>query len=112
MNRLSHVPWYRWCMPAGILFLPALLAACATNQPSATDWPTYLHDAGGSHYSPLATINTRNVTQLQIIWTYHMRPRSAPMVHGSRYRVSEASPLVVNGTMYLPTPYGRVVALD
>ena len=31
---------------------------------------------------------------------------------GARLRVSEAIPIVVAGTMYLPTPYGHVVALD
>ena len=95
-----------------VLPLFTLLGSCTTIGPSPTDWPTYLHDAGGSHYSPLAQINTHNVTQLRIAWTYHMRPASAPATRSGRYGVSEASPLVVNGTMYLPTPYGRVVALD
>ena len=104
---MKHPPRY---LCAALLL--ALVVACATNQPSATDWPTYLHDAGGSHYSPLAQINTRNVTQLRLAWTYHMRPRSPTTPVGAHYRVSEASPLVVNGVMYLPTPYGRVVALD
>ena len=31
---------------------------------------------------------------------------------GSGFRPSEATPLVINGIMYLPTPYSRVVALD
>ena len=89
------------------------VGACATDpQPSSTDWPTYLHDPGGSHYSPLSQINTHNVTQLRIAWTYHMRPTSAQATRRGRYGVSEASPLVITGTMYLPTPYGRVVALD
>src|SRR3569833_414674 len=98
--------------PSGILLLLALLVSCAANKPPATDWPTNQHDAGGSHYSPLAQIFFCFVSFLWVFWTYHMRPRSAPMFRGSRYRISEASPLVVNGTLYLPTPYGRVVALD
>ena len=105
---------FRRCAgPFHAVALFALLSACATDpQPSSTDWPTYLHDPGGSHYSPLSQINTRNVTQLRIAWTYHMRPRSAQATRRGRYGVSEASPLVIAGTMYLPTPYGRVVALD
>src|SRR6185369_6640243 len=31
---------------------------------------------------------------------------------GSGFRPSSATPLVINGTMYLSTPYSRVVALD
>lgn len=92
-----------------------LLCSCRTAQLSATDWPTYLHDAGGTRYSPLAQINTDNVSHLEVAWTYHMRPDGLGVPAGrggARYAVSEASPLVVKGTMYLPTPYGRVVALN
>jgi glucose dehydrogenase len=32
--------------------------------------------------------------------------------HGGGRRSSQATPIVINGTMYLPTPYGTVVALD
>jgi quinoprotein glucose dehydrogenase len=90
-------------------------------------------------YSPLSQINTANVTQLAEAWSYSMRP--APAAPGndastqepgaaadaaqraaegvgqlprrrSRFGGSEATPLVVDGLMYLPTPYRHVVALE
>ena len=105
----------------------ALAAAAHAATPSAgSDWPTYGHDPGGMRYSPLAQITPANVGRLQAAWVYHMRPANAgsaaaavsatpeaQMGHGrSGYAASEATPIVIKGVMYLPTPYGRVVALD
>ena len=86
----------------------------------AQDWPTYGHDPGSTRHSPLRQINTGNVAHLTRAWTYHMAPASteaatsAPAAgagRGGRPRTSEASPIVVDGIMYLPTPYNHVVAL-
>ncbi|HEY4172478.1 MAG TPA: PQQ-binding-like beta-propeller repeat protein, partial [Rhodopila sp.] len=101
----------------------AALATAAHAAPKPGDWPTYGRDPGGMRYSPLTEITPANVGKLQVAWTYHMRPANAvaaaaamPETMGGSHRtgfaVSEASPLVVDGVMYLPTPYGRVVALD
>jgi quinoprotein glucose dehydrogenase len=82
--------------------------------PSATDWPTYGHDPGGTRYSPLTQITPANVGRLQAAWVYHMKPASgAGAGSGSAgFSAGETTPLVINGTMYVSTPYGRVVALD
>ncbi len=94
-----------------------------------TDWPVYGHDQGGRRYSPLARINTKNVTQLRRAWIYHMsedvsssaRPSGPPdevpeypsaATRRSRLRPSQATPIVIGNVMYLPTPYSRVVALE
>ena len=89
-----------------------LLASCGIARLSSTDWPTYMHDPGGSRYSPLAQIDVHNVTRLQVAWIYHMRPASTDGPLHRRFAASEASPLAINGTLYLPVPYGRVVALN
>jgi quinoprotein glucose dehydrogenase len=101
----------------------ALLAACSST-PVSGDWPTYHHDAGGTRFSPLDQITPANVSTLQPVWTYHMRPPQTtsltrisdagdgPPVRLGRFAPSQATPLVVNGRMFLSTPYGRVVALD
>jgi quinoprotein glucose dehydrogenase len=92
-----------------------------------TDWPIYGHDPGGQQFSPLKQINTKNVTQLRVAWTYDARPAAAPTPDSSvapsaestiqparppRNRSSEASPLVVGNVLYLGTPYNHVVALE
>jgi quinoprotein glucose dehydrogenase len=97
--------------------------------PSTTEWPTYGHDSGGTRFSPLTQITPANVAQLQPAWVYHMKPPAAPDAvltgadtpaqgRGGRggsvggFASGETTPLVINGVMYVSTPYGRVVALD
>lgn len=110
-----------------ILTLLVLLAACAgasrtgpatvvvnpTTLASAGefDWPVYGRDAGGTRYSPVAHITRENVATLRPAWSYatgELRPERATR----RPPAFEATPLVVDGTMFLSTPLGRVVALD
>jgi quinoprotein glucose dehydrogenase len=100
--------------------------------PLAQEWPTYGHDPGGIRYSPVAQLTPGNVGQLQVAWVYHMKPPApagAPQASadsgaagppqgrggrgsGSGFSSGETTPLVINGVMYVSTPYGRVVALD
>jgi quinoprotein glucose dehydrogenase len=106
------------------------LTQSPTKTPS-TEWPTHGHDPGGMRFSPVTQITPANVSELQVAWVYHMRPEPAPGAApagaaggagaapgrgrgrgGSGFASSETTPLVVNGVMYISTPYGRVVALD
>jgi quinoprotein glucose dehydrogenase len=75
---------------------------------ASREWPTYGHDPGGMRFSPLTEITPANVGRLQVAWTYHMKPAAST----ARFASSEVTPLVVNGTMYLATPYYQVVAVD
>src|SRR5215510_7294930 len=43
-----------------------------------TDWPTYGHDPGSTHYSPLKQIDTSNVSKLTRAWTFHMNTATDP----------------------------------
>jgi quinoprotein glucose dehydrogenase len=98
-----------------ILFLPALLLTIGVLAKPKTsgdgDWPAYGRDSGGSRYSPLTEINRSNVTSLKIAWTYRtgaidVKGRSVPNAS------FEATPIVIDGTLYLSTPFNRVIALD
>jgi glucose dehydrogenase len=83
-----------------------------------SDWPMYGHDPESTRYSPLKQINTQNVQSLTPAWTYHLtkegeRPKnSGPVGRGGGRRSSQATPIVVNGVLYMPSPYGTVIALD
>ena len=81
-----------------------------TRAPSR-DWPVYGGDSGGSRFSALAAITPRNAAALEIAWTYHTGEAAVTITRGSP-PAFEATPLVIDGTMYFPTPLGRVVALD
>ena len=86
-----------------------LVQACA--QVQVADWPYYGGDAGGSRYTSLAEIDRRNVATLKIAWEYHTGDVSDGK-DGRRASAFETTPIVAGGTMYLSTPYSRVVALD
>ena len=87
----------------------AVIGLAAAPAMALEEWPTYGHDYGDSRYSPLAQITPANVAGLKPAWTYHMRP---PGREARGFASSENTPLVVGGTMFVSTPYGRVVALD
>ena len=94
------------------LTFSALPASCQS------DWPMYGHDYSSTRYSPLKQINTQNVQHLVPGWTYHMKKdgpqsRSAGAVgRGGGRHSSQATPIVVNGVLYMPTPYSTVIALE
>jgi quinoprotein glucose dehydrogenase len=56
-------------------------------------------------YSPLTLINTRNVTELRLAWTYD----SNDAFPGSEM---QSHPVVVDGTVYVTTPTMKVAAID
>ncbi len=79
----------------------------ATGAPSAaTEWPAYGGDAGGSRYAPIAQINRGNVAQLREAWRFNTGELEAGE------RAFEATPIVVDGMLYLSTPLGKIFALD
>ena len=99
------------------------LIACAGSPAFCqTDWPMYGHDPSSMRYSPLDQINTGNVQTLKRAWTFHLSTEAEPTPLSSasagvpaaavRPRSSEATPIVVDGMMYLPTAYGTVLALE
>ena len=96
---------------AGGLLLPAIFAQAPSPIPPG-DWPGYTRDSSGQRFSPLTQINTKNVTGLVEAWSFNLGEEPAP---GSTAHpkpvISAATPIVVNGVMYLPAGK-RVVALD
>ena len=84
-------------------------AGCFQSAPDG-DWPAYGRDPGGQRFSPLTMINRNNVRGLQVAWTFHTGDAYQPS--RSRSTAFEATPIYVEGTLYLGTPLGRVFALD
>ncbi len=72
------------------------------------EWTAYGHDALGSRFSPLTQITPENVTGLEVAWMY----RTGDTTHARQPTKFEATPLMVDGTLYLSTPFARVIALD
>jgi quinoprotein glucose dehydrogenase len=74
------------------------------------EWLAYGRDPGGERYSPLVDVNRKNVATLQVAWTFRTGDAYQPL--RNRPTAFEATPLYVDGTLYLSTPLGRVIALD
>jgi len=87
----------------------AMLSVGSENK-SEGEWPYYGHDPGGQRFSPLTAINQQNVGTLQVAWTF--RTGDAYQPPDSRATAFEATPLYVDGKLYIGTPLGRVIALD
>jgi quinoprotein glucose dehydrogenase len=78
---------------------------------AAEDWPVVGGDPYGTRYSSLDQINRENVAGLEVAWSYRTG-ESAPEYRTREEPILESTPIVVDGTMYLSTPLGRVIALD
>ena len=77
----------------------------------ADEWSAYGRDSGGTRYSPLEQITPENVGKLQTAWTFHTGDVSDGS-KGIRATGFETTPLVMEGRLYLTTPFNRVIALD
>ncbi|HVT94991.1 MAG TPA: pyrroloquinoline quinone-dependent dehydrogenase [Bryobacteraceae bacterium] len=89
-------------------------ALCVSGASRSEDsgWPVYGHDAGGTKYSPLAEINLKNVQHLKVAWTLHTKDMYDPKGHGGRKSAFECTPLFIDGTLYVTTAFGRILAVD
>jgi len=91
---------------AMLMVLPALALANADVEKhiaNSKNWATQAGDMFNQRYSKLKQINKGNVGKMQVAWTF-----STGVLRGH-----EGSPLVIDGTMYLHTPFpNNVFAID
>ena len=98
---------------APIVSEPAARPADRGRKPN--EWPVYGGDAGGLKYSPLTTIDKSNVGKLAVAWTWKtgeqpFTPNGAAVP--ARPGQFQATPIAIGDTLFLSTPFNRVVALD
>jgi quinohemoprotein ethanol dehydrogenase len=72
------------------------------NTPTSKDWPTIGLDYAETRFSKLNQINADNVKNLGLKWTYNLES----------VRGVEATPLVVDGIMYVSASWSVVHAID
>jgi quinoprotein glucose dehydrogenase len=107
---------YRYfdCPTRGLLLTLLILGLVSRGGAQArpdTGWPNYGNDGGGTRYSPATQIDRTNVTQLKAAWTY----RTGALPHDQeldKKAAFEATPILVDGKLFLSTPYDHVVALN
>src|ERR1700704_1686589 len=73
------------------------------------DWSANGRDVQGTRYSPASEITRENVSRLEVAWSYRTG-ETDPRFKTKKATAFEATPLVVDGTMYLGTPLVRVTA--
>lgn len=71
------------------------------------EWLLNGRSFGGEHFSPLAMIDAGNVGRLGFAWEF-----KDFVVRGRSHRALEANPVMVDGRLYFPGPWGVVYALD
>jgi alcohol dehydrogenase (cytochrome c) len=71
-------------------------------KPNPADWLMWRRTLDSWGYSPLDEINRNNVPRLKMVWTRGI----------GTGRTQEATPLVYNGTMYIPNPGDLIMAMD
>ncbi len=74
-------------------------------------WRHYGGDAGGKRFSPHDQITPANVATLRQAWVY----RTGDASDGKRFpgkSTFKATPILNDDTLYLSTPFNRVIALD
>jgi alcohol dehydrogenase (cytochrome c) len=69
--------------------------------PDPADWLNWRRTLDGWGYSPLDQINRDNVQQMQLVWSWQLGPG-----------LSQPTPLVHDGVMYIPNPRNVVHAVD
>lgn len=94
----------------GIVCIGCAAAAYGQSKQDA-GWPAYGNDAGGTRYSTATQIDRSNVDKLKVAWTYRTGAleQSKRLINKAAF---EATPILVDGKLFLSTPYNHVIALD
>ncbi len=90
-------------LAVGLLFT---FSSCHNdNKGQYTSWEVYRGDDGTNAYSQLKQINVKNVSHLQVAWTYRTGDKTD-------YVSLECNPIIVNNILYGLSPRLKVFALN
>jgi quinoprotein glucose dehydrogenase len=94
-----------------VLFIATALALSPQSRPPQVEWLYYGGDPGNSRNSPLTDINPGNLQRLQVVWQWkHWETRLAE--YGTAPGFFENTPLMIDGVLYVTTPYNSIAAID
>ena len=109
MSTFKPFCYFRWLLL--FLFTMWLISTAQGQAKPDTGWPTYGNDSEGTRFSPATQIDRSNVSQLKPAWTFRTGalPHDEELDHKAAF---EATPILVDGKLFLSTPYDHVIALD
>ncbi|MBL7873573.1 MAG: PQQ-binding-like beta-propeller repeat protein [Cyclobacteriaceae bacterium] len=90
-----------------LLIASWIITSCTGPTKKYTGWPVYNGGKEGLKYSSLTQINTTNVTQLGVAWTYHTG--DADTLHHSQI---QCNPIMIDGVLYGVGPQMKLFAID
>lgn len=88
-----------------ITIIPFLVSCHSKKQ--YTTWSCYKGSPESIHYSSLTQIDTNNVKELQIAWTYHTG--DADTIHNSQI---QCNPIIVDSILYGTSPQMKLFAVN
>lgn len=102
---------------AGWMFKPQTLVTANEEVPvtpvakgsQQTDWKHWGNTTHGDRFAALDQINKQNVNQLEVAWVAHTG--DIPQSNGSGAE-DQNTPLQIGDTLFVCTPYSKVLALD
>jgi len=98
---------YEFRMKNLLLFSILVIAACNTSENiNYDDWQVYLGDNMSSQYSGLDQINSENVTNLRVAWSYSSNDKHS----GNRSQI-QCNPLIIDGILYGTSAQLKLFAL-
>jgi quinoprotein glucose dehydrogenase len=100
---------------SAVLFIASALAVSpqgvAPGRQARVEWLYYGGDPGNSKYSLLTDINRGNIQRLQIAWQWKHWETPLP-AYGTTPGFFENTPLMIDGVLYVTTPYNSIAAVD
>lgn len=87
------------------IILLSLPACKQKKEEEYKSWEVYRGDDGSNAYSGLDQINTKNVSQLKVAWTYQTGDKSD-------YFSVECNPIIINDTLYGISPKLKTFAIN
>lgn len=104
---------FHWRTLVKSIFFAVLLNTVASTARAQSGWSSYGGDPGGARYSPLKQINTKNVKSLKQVWAF--QTGELETYKGTRAiekAAFEATPILIDNTLFFSTPSSRVFAID
>lgn len=83
-------------------YVSICIAAMLASTAQGMDWPSYGQNLAGQRFSTLTQINQQNIQSLGLAWQHNTGVKAT----------FQATPIVVDGVMYVSLPFNHVLAID